>query len=58
MLGGLVTPADSLSTSLGMGLYIKLERECLAGCGVDMAQWSEHRQLKPEALGLIEMQHN
>ena len=55
MLGGLVTPAHSSSTSLGMGLYIKLERECLAGCGVDMAQ---HWQLKPEALCLIEMQHN
>ena len=31
MLGGLVTPADS-----------KLEEECLGGCGVVVAQWSEH----------------
>ena len=44
MLGGLVTPADSKNTSLGMGLFItsKLEGECLGGCGVVVAQWSEH----------------
>ena len=40
MLGGLVTPADSMNASLGMGLSIvsKLERECLGGCGVVMAR--------------------
>ena len=55
VLGGLVTPADSMTASLGMGLSIasKLEGECLGGCGVVMAQWSEHWRLKPEALGLI-----
>ena len=33
MLGGLVTPADSMNASLGMGLSItsKLEEECLHG---------------------------
>ena len=33
MLGGLVTPADSMNASLGMGLTIasKLEGECLWG---------------------------
>ena len=32
--GGLVTPADSKNTSLGMGLSIafKLEGECPGGC--------------------------
>ena len=55
MLGGLVTPADSMNTSLGMGLTIasKLEGECLDGCGVVVARWSEHWRLKPEALGSI-----
>ena len=43
------------NTSLGMGLSItsKLEGECLGGCGVVVAQWSEHWRLKPEALGSI-----
>ena len=49
MLGGLVTLADS---SLGMGLSI-LEGECLGGCGVVVALWSEHWRLKPGALGSI-----
>ena len=55
MFGGLVTLADSMNTSLGMELSItsKLEGECLGGCGVVVAQWSEHWQLKPGALGLI-----
>ena len=55
MLGGLVTPADSMNARLSMGLTIasKLERECLGGCGVVVAQWSEHWRLKPEALGSI-----
>ena len=41
--------------SLGMGLSIasKLEGERLDGCGVVVAQWSEHWRLKPGALGLI-----
>ena len=43
------------NTSLGMGLSIasKLEGECLGGCGVVVAQWSEHWRLKPEALGSV-----
>ena len=55
MLGGLATPAYSMNASLGMGLSIasKLEGECLGGCGVVVAQWSEHWRLKPEALGSI-----
>ena len=57
MLGGLVTPADSENTSLGMGLSIasklELEGECLGGYGVVVTQWSQHWQLKPEALGLF-----
>ena len=56
MLGGLVTPADSENTSLGMGLSVasKLEGECLGGCRVVVAQWSEHWRLKPGAqVGLI-----
>ena len=41
-----VTPADSMNASLGMGLSIvsKLEGECLGGCGVVVAQWSEQSQ--------------
>ena len=46
MLGA---PADSMNTSLGMGLTIALT----AGGGMPGWQWSEHRRLKPEALGLI-----
>ena len=55
MLGGLVTPADSKNTSLGMGLSVacKLEEGCLGGCRVDVAQWSERWLLKPGALGSI-----
>ena len=53
----LVTPADStcMNASLGMGWSItsKLEGECLGGCGVVVAQWSEHWRLKPGALGSI-----
>ena len=35
MLGGLVTPTDFVSTSLGIGLSltVKLEREYLGDCG-------------------------
>ena len=44
-----------MNASLGMGLSIasKLEGECLGGCGVVVAQWSEHWRLKPGALGSI-----
>ena len=51
MLGGLVTLADSKNASLGRGLSIasKLERECLGGCGVVVAQWSEHCRPKSGA---------
>ena len=40
----LVTPADSMNVSLGMGFSIasKLEGECLYGWVVVMVQWSEH----------------
>ena len=31
----------------------KLEGECLGGCGVVVAPWSEHWRLKPGALGSI-----
>ena len=55
MLGGFITPADSSSTSLGIGLSIALKAEggipdWLWGA---VAQWSEHLQLKKEALGSI-----
>ena len=55
MLGSLVTPADYNNASLGMGLSItsKVEGECLGGCGVVVAQWSEYWRLKPGALGSI-----
>ena len=55
VLGGLSTLADSLITSLGMGLSIALK----AGGGSlrwlwgAVVQWSEHLQLKQEALGSI-----
>ena len=55
MLGGFITPADSSSTSLGIGLSIALKAER----GIPdwpwgaVAQWSEHLQLKQEALGSI-----
>ena len=54
-LGDVSVPADFLSISLGMGLSIILK----AGGGMlkwlqgAMAQWSEHLQLKQEALGSI-----
>ena len=53
MLGGLSTPADSLSISLGMGLSItlKAERGRLRWLWGAVAQWSEHLQLKHETLG-------
>ena len=40
MLGGLVNPADSKNTSLGMGLSIasKLDGAGLGSCGVVMGQ--------------------
>ena len=38
---------------VGLSIASKLERECLGGCGVVVAQWSEHWRLKPEALGSI-----
>ena len=55
MLGGFITPADSSSTSLGIGLSIALKAErgipdWLWGA---IAQWSEHLQLKQETLGSI-----
>ena len=55
VLGGFITPADSSSTSLGIGLSIALKAErgipdWLWGA---IAQWSEHLQLKQEALGSI-----
>ena len=55
MLGGFITPADSSSTSLGIGLSIalKAERGILDWLWGTVAQWSEHLQLKQEALGSI-----
>ena len=55
MLGGLSTPADSLIISLGMGLSITLKagRGMLRWLWGAVAQWSEHLQLKQEALGSI-----
>ena len=54
MLGGLVTPADSMNASLGKGLSITSKLEgSLGGCGVVVAQWSEHWRLKRGALGSI-----
>ena len=55
MLGGFITPADSSSTSLGIGLSIALKAESgipdwLWGA---VAQWSEHLQLKQDALDSI-----
>ena len=55
VLGGFITPADSSSTSLGIGLSVALKAErgipdWLWGA---VAQWSEHLQLKQEALGSI-----
>ena len=55
LVHGFITPADSSSTSLGIGLSIALKAErgipdWLWGA---VAQWSEHLQLKQEALGSI-----
>ena len=55
MLGDLITLVDSLSIGLVMGLSITLKAEVklpgwLWGA---IAQWSEHLQLKQEALGSI-----
>ena len=53
--GGFITPADSSSTSLGIGLSIalKAERGIPDWLWAAVAQWSEHLQLKQEALGSI-----
>ena len=55
VLGDLIIPADSLSTSLGVGLSItfKAGELMLGWLWEAVAQWSEHLQLKQEALGLI-----
>ena len=55
VLGGFITPADSSSTSLGIGLFITLiaERGMPGWLWGAVAQWSEHLQLKQEALGWI-----
>ena len=55
MLGGLSIPADSLITSLGVGLSITLKagRGMLRWLWGAVAQWSERLQLKQEALGSI-----
>ena len=51
----LSTPADSLIISLGMGLSItvKVGRGMLRSLWGAVAQWSEHLQLKQEALGFL-----
>ena len=41
------------SLSMGLSITSKLEGKCLDGCGMVVAQWSEHWQLKPGALGSI-----
>ena len=55
MLGDLIIPADSSSTSLGIGLSITFKAgvELLRWLWGAVAQWSEHLQLKQEALGSI-----
>ena len=55
MHGGFITPADSSSTSLGIGLSIalKAERRIPDWLWGAVAQWSEYLQLKQEALGSI-----
>ena len=55
MFGDLVIPADSLSNSLGIGLIItfKAGEVMLRWLWGAVAQWSEHLQLKQEALGSI-----
>ena len=55
MLGDFIFPVDSLSISLGMGLFISLK----AGVKLPgwlwraVAQWPEHLWLKQEVLGSI-----
>ena len=55
MLGDLTILADSLSTSLGIGLSITFKAgvELLRWLWGTMAQWSENLQLKQEALDSI-----
>ena len=55
VLGDLIIPADSSSTSLGIGLSITFKAgvELLRWLWGAVAQWSEHLQLKQEALGSI-----
>ena len=50
-----IIPADSSSTSLGIGLSITFKAgvELLRWLWGAVAQWSEHLQLKQGALGLI-----
>ena len=55
VLGDLVILADSLSIGLGIGLSIiyKAEELMLRWLWGAISQWSEHLQLKQEALGSI-----
>ena len=57
MLGGFITPADSSSTSLklgiGLSIALKAERGIPHWLWGAVAQWSVHLQLKQEALGSI-----
>ena len=55
MLGDLIIQADSLSICLGIGLFItfKAGESMLRWLWGAIAQWSEHLQLKQEALGSI-----
>ena len=55
VLGDLIILADSSSTSLGIGLSITFKAgvELLRWLWGAVAQWSEHLQLKQEALGSI-----
>ena len=55
MLGDLIIPADSLSTNLGIGLSIALKAggRMLRELWGAVARWSEHLQLKQEALDSI-----
>ena len=54
-LGDLIIPADSLGTNLGIGLSITFKAgvELLRWLWGAVAQWSEHLQLKQQALGSI-----
>ena len=50
----LISPCVIISRFVDIhAIASKLERECLGGCGVAVAQWSEHWRLKPGALGSI-----